>query len=568
MRYGVIQKITRGLIATLLFSASMIYGQFTEPDIKINALDGHLRFIPAEENISVSVQLDPVGRNDNADWFLAVNTPFGVFFYSATGWTNLVVPVVQTALQPLQKINLMNFPASVLPSGKYAFYFAVDTAMDGAITWDQLDVDTVELTILDTNLPNDSRLIDALAGGKLNVTNSRGDEISLTFPENSLKESTNITITALNSIVSSPFENNLLPGIVLSPQGLMLEKPARLKVKFATPLTKPESSALFHVKDAQLALPLAERDFSLNELQGDINHFSTINAAGVASKKEILNVVNVIANQSRLDAGWHDTYDTVKGLMEFSAIAQILGSGDTADQAWEEAQAMISADCAAFLAGPIPQDPCGSYKNSFFDRIELLQLLGLENCRNDKHFFSYEVIQERLYSLKNKCDNKKIAGLWHLDSSTESQSCSYAGGVPIPPPEDLEIPYNVQISHPRAEDSSYIEASYSNAIDLIMKGTWNGNTGEFDLSASTEDVSKCGYLFYESDICGETAINCTLVSCGIISDLKGKAADSDVTSIEAKANVLYLVTIEVGAPGLRNQVPYVCKGSIHFHGER
>lgn len=50
----------------------MAYSKPTIPDIKINNIDGHLRFIPSEENLSVFVQLDPADSPKGNDWVVVL----------------------------------------------------------------------------------------------------------------------------------------------------------------------------------------------------------------------------------------------------------------------------------------------------------------------------------------------------------------------------------------------------------------------------------------------------------------------------------------------------------------
>jgi hypothetical protein len=99
MKNHLLHKLSHVFIAAiLLLFTPMAYSQSPVPDVKINASDGPVSLNPAEDNVSVSVQLDAAGRIDNADWFVAICTPFGVFFYTLTGWTDLITPIVQAPL--------------------------------------------------------------------------------------------------------------------------------------------------------------------------------------------------------------------------------------------------------------------------------------------------------------------------------------------------------------------------------------------------------------------------------------------------------------------------------------
>ena len=105
------------ILSTLLCFPVMTLGQSPVPDIKINDSDGPLFFVPSEDILSLSVQLDTEGRTDNADWFLAAETPEGLFFYTTQKWTNKITPALQAGLQPIEKLHVMDFSAFSLTTG-------------------------------------------------------------------------------------------------------------------------------------------------------------------------------------------------------------------------------------------------------------------------------------------------------------------------------------------------------------------------------------------------------------------------------------------------------------------
>jgi hypothetical protein len=116
-------------------------------DIKANATDGSVTVSP-QDTLSITVALDNNGRTDNADWWLAANTPFGLYFYTSTGWTANVQPAYQGSLFNLPAFQVVNIPASALPAGTYTFYSGVDTVMDGTITMENAYYDFVQVNIV------------------------------------------------------------------------------------------------------------------------------------------------------------------------------------------------------------------------------------------------------------------------------------------------------------------------------------------------------------------------------------------------------------------------------------
>lgn len=67
------------------------------PDIKVNGSD-YTTILNQSDTINVTIALENNGQTDNADWWLAANTPFGVFFLTFDGWTTSWVPVYQGPL--------------------------------------------------------------------------------------------------------------------------------------------------------------------------------------------------------------------------------------------------------------------------------------------------------------------------------------------------------------------------------------------------------------------------------------------------------------------------------------
>jgi len=116
------------------------------PDIKANNSDGPIA-LNQSDRLTVNVTLDNNGITDNADWWLAADTPFGLYFYTFDGWRPYPVPVHQGPLFYLDSYEVFSMPVSVLQEGTYTLYFGVDTVMDGDVTWDSVYYDTVEVNI-------------------------------------------------------------------------------------------------------------------------------------------------------------------------------------------------------------------------------------------------------------------------------------------------------------------------------------------------------------------------------------------------------------------------------------
>jgi hypothetical protein len=116
-------------------------------DIRANGSDSSVTLFP-QDALSITVTLDNVGSADNADWWLAASTPFGLYFYTFSGWTANPQPAYQGPLFHLPSFQVLNMAASVLPAGTYTFFFGVDTVMDGTITLGNAYYDSVQVNIV------------------------------------------------------------------------------------------------------------------------------------------------------------------------------------------------------------------------------------------------------------------------------------------------------------------------------------------------------------------------------------------------------------------------------------
>jgi len=117
------------------------------PDIKVNGSDGPITLYQ-NDTLTITVSLNNNGITEDADWWLAADTPFGLYFYTFSGWVPYTEPAYQHALFYLPTYEVFSTSVSWLQEGTYTFYFGVDTVMDGIITWDSLYYDTVEVNII------------------------------------------------------------------------------------------------------------------------------------------------------------------------------------------------------------------------------------------------------------------------------------------------------------------------------------------------------------------------------------------------------------------------------------
>ncbi|AMM41510.1 spore coat protein H [Candidatus Desulfofervidus auxilii] len=131
----------------LLGWQNIVFPQTPISDIKVNGLDEPTT-LNQSDALTITVSLNNNQITDNADWWLAADTPFGLYFFTFYGWTTDWAPAHQGPLFHLAPFEVLNMPVSGFPAGRYTIYFGVDTNMDGDVTWDSLYVDSVVANIV------------------------------------------------------------------------------------------------------------------------------------------------------------------------------------------------------------------------------------------------------------------------------------------------------------------------------------------------------------------------------------------------------------------------------------
>ena len=115
-------------------------------DIKVNGSEGPIT-LHQSDTLTVAVALNNNGKTNGADWWLAVDTSFGLWFYNFYGWWSDEVPAYQGPLFYLDSYEVFSTSVSGLPAGTYVLYFAIDTLVNSNVTWDSLYCDTVVVNI-------------------------------------------------------------------------------------------------------------------------------------------------------------------------------------------------------------------------------------------------------------------------------------------------------------------------------------------------------------------------------------------------------------------------------------
>ncbi|MCG2658630.1 MAG: SGNH/GDSL hydrolase family protein [Kiritimatiellae bacterium] len=119
------------------------------PLIQANSTSGSIT-IGLNDSLSVTASLNPMDyAGTSADWWAAVVTPFGMYYYDymgGNGWQAGLRPTLQGPLFGFNAAELLNL-TGVPQAGTYTFYFGVDTLVDGEVTYDRLYFSSVEVIV-------------------------------------------------------------------------------------------------------------------------------------------------------------------------------------------------------------------------------------------------------------------------------------------------------------------------------------------------------------------------------------------------------------------------------------
>ena len=265
------------------------------PDIKANG-SGNSITIGTDDTLSITVSLSAESSSGvNCDWWVAADTPFGWFYYdlvtpwayAGSSYTELST-TYQGALFDLSPYDVLNM--SGLPVGTYNFYFAIDTNKNGALDFDELYYDSIEVTVGTT------------------IT-TPGGQISLIIPIDALPEGVTLEDIKIRDVIDDPefsVESDGEPAlavVLLEPVGLELSKPVTLTVR-QLPVEDPiRQLFVLHIsgEDAGQSAELitgveSEIDPETNKLTASIplTHFSFVTVVHVQDlvKAEITSSVS------------------------------------------------------------------------------------------------------------------------------------------------------------------------------------------------------------------------------------------------------------------------------------
>jgi len=214
-----------------------------------------------------------------------------------------------------------------------------------------------------------SAIIDS-TGGSITVSNAVGDSITLIIPPYNIWNSTTITLTAFDTPPETPIAKNILPGVSITPAGLKLTQPAILKVKFINDITDTSIAMLFLINQSDYVIPLGHLKLTKNSIAGEIYHFSDY-FAGEPSRGETDGQSTKGSGESGDEfTNWNDTFTEIGGLLSWAEELMAMGDDEEAQRVTDRAKEILDKAAKNFLNLPVPDEPCGWYKNQLIKFAE------------------------------------------------------------------------------------------------------------------------------------------------------------------------------------------------------
>jgi hypothetical protein len=199
-----------------------------------------------------------------------------------------------------------------------------------------------------------------IAGGTVSVENHLGDTFMLQVPPLALDEDTSISVSALPQMLPSPIAQNLSPGVVFGPSGLVFSLPATLTATLHQPLGN-SVAVMSWLEDSDYALPTPNQTLQAaqNSMQTEIYHFSPPVFVGIPTFAELQSMAAKITSQPYTTP--ENLVDSVNGLLTLAKVADILGYPVEEQDFFQDAREVLENGIAKIENSPLPDNPCGQY---------------------------------------------------------------------------------------------------------------------------------------------------------------------------------------------------------------
>lgn len=423
-------------------------------------------------------------------------------------------------------------------------------------------------------------------GGIVSVENQRGDIITLRVPPQGLLQNENITVTALISPPKQFLAQNVFPGVLLEPEGLVFNEPARLEVQLTNSLPRPEATRLSWVASDSHLIPAGNQLFLKDVVEAEVDHFSVF-TGDQWTLSDAVRYLGILLDpdfQEELRQRFPDfrppdldesflellsTLEFVDAIAELEKLREALG----ADAPLADILGLLEEGVLRFLESEIPAEPCAEYHSFLRELIKATDsLLEPEIAQG---------LQQRLTAVDDQCISIDLTGRWIVESFESAETCRLIQGCPEGicewQEEDDEPPLPVDV----VQQGSDFLISFP---DFPQVGSLGGRlqaTGidfqpySFTVEDSSSTTFDCMIFFQTSGLgidfgaplCGG-GVACTPLSCQETVTVTGLVS-ADGQSFLGLSYWDFLASVREARPGGPSQIlQYRCRGAENVSGEK
>jgi len=218
-------------------------------------------------------------------------------------------------------------------------------------------------------------------GGSISIIDERNNIIEVTFPEDALRESTNISIGIIPEPPDFPIETRHVSAFEIKPYDTGLYKPLKIQINHGSAIQGIERTALFREKADSLLVPLANHEYwssgaGANDIIRAEAYFLGVFAEGEMSLDQINSQIDLLldfqetrwaqrvsmavdanCDTEKMKETWNHWKETGDGILKYTQLKQELGFYNNNEEAMDEDFQSACNDVAG-EGGQIVLDKC------------------------------------------------------------------------------------------------------------------------------------------------------------------------------------------------------------------
>lgn len=274
-------------------------------------------------------------------------------------------------------------------------------------------------------------------GGTLQVTDESGNVITLTFPPGAIRDTTTITLRILGKHKDLPINERQIRAFDIQPSDLSLYKPAIISVKYNSPISEIEESALFRLRSDEWLNPLSDHTYpygngtltantlilgeftegkmTIEEINAQLDLL--VSSLGISLKSTDVSMANYNGLSSGCEeykAAWDEWAETASSFFKFFVMRELLGYYDNLPPGEGSFEEDVNKVCSNIIEQGVsevlelgePDDPCCS---DYAHAIESMTKV-MTNCGSQGSTF--DQLNDRYNTVHSACHT-------YLDITTE-----------------------------------------------------------------------------------------------------------------------------------------------------